>query len=284
MPKISVLMPVYNTKEEYLRESIESILNQTFTDFELVIVDDGSKNDIEKIVSSYNDSRIRFYKNEENYGVSKTRNKLMDLSTGEYIAFQDSDDISLPERLNKEVYFLEKHPTISIVGTWLKVFPNGRILKNIPYPKYVDFLGGCMTSQGTIMLRLSNIKNCDLHYNEQLKTSEDYNFFVECLKSNLNIANIQEVLYMYRKNHTSLIHTMGDAIGQTDTEVKQSLLNALTDDKVLQDKIMEIVTNHSAKKLSLLEKIFSIRNVWQGDKKNKCITIFGITITLNTRN
>ena len=86
MPKVSVLMPVYKTNEKYLREAIESILNQTYKDFEFLILDDCPNDTRESIVKSYNDERIKYFKNEKNLGISGARNKLIDLSSGEYLA------------------------------------------------------------------------------------------------------------------------------------------------------------------------------------------------------
>ena len=122
-PKVSVLMPVYNTKEEYLREAIESILNQTFRDFEFLIIDDGSTNGAQAVIKSYQDERIRFVQNETNLGIFKTRNKLCAMARGEYVATFDSDDISLPTRLEKEVAYLDEHPDVSVVGAWYERFP-----------------------------------------------------------------------------------------------------------------------------------------------------------------
>ena len=137
MSRVSVLMPVYNVKEEYLRESIESILNQTFTDFEFIILDDCSSNNVEEIVKSYGDDRIRFYRNSENLGIAKSRNKLMDLARGEYSALMDNDDISHPERLKKQVDFLDNNPDISILSTAYETFPEKHI---IVHPKSVRYL------------------------------------------------------------------------------------------------------------------------------------------------
>ena len=128
-PKVSVLMPVYNTKEEYLREAIESILNQTFTDFEFLILDDDSKNDISEIVQSYSDKRIHFIQNKQNLGLSGIRNKLMSLASGEYIAWMDSDDISLPSRLEKQVAYLDTHLDVSLVSALYERFPEPLIPK-----------------------------------------------------------------------------------------------------------------------------------------------------------
>ena len=139
MPKVSVLIPNYNTKEEWLKESIESILNQTFQDFEIIILDDGSKTSLEELIKSFKDERIKFYQNEINLGVGKTRNKLLELAKGDYVAFQDSDDISLPTRLEKQVEFLDNNMDFSGVSAWVETFPNKKVLKNIEKPKILDF-------------------------------------------------------------------------------------------------------------------------------------------------
>ena len=116
--KVSVLMPIYNTKEEYLRTAIESILNQTYKDYEFLIYDDASNIDLQSIVMSYNDERIIYKKFEKNQGISKIRNELVKDSRGEYLAIMDHDDISLPERFEKQVKLLDNNPNIGVVGCW----------------------------------------------------------------------------------------------------------------------------------------------------------------------
>lgn len=115
-PAISVLMPVYNS-EKYLNEAIESILNQTFVDFEFIIINDASNDNSENIIESYQDSRIKYFKNEKNLGVAKTLNKGLKLAQGKYIARMDSDDISLPERLYKQFKFMEVYNDIDVCGS-----------------------------------------------------------------------------------------------------------------------------------------------------------------------
>ena len=125
MPRVSVLTPIYNTKPQYLRECIESILNQTFKDFEFLILNDSPDNkEIEKIVKdyAYKDKRIKYYKNDKNIGIAKSRNKLLDLASGEYIAVFDHDDISLPTRLEQEVKILDENPKIGAVSGFLRLF------------------------------------------------------------------------------------------------------------------------------------------------------------------
>ena len=115
-PKVSVLMPVYNTKEAYLRTAIESILKQTFTDFEFLIMNDNSTDkNVEKVILSYKDPRISYSKNNKNLGISGARNKLVDMAHGEYLAIMDHDDESLPERFQKQVDFLDAHPDVGVV-------------------------------------------------------------------------------------------------------------------------------------------------------------------------
>lgn len=121
--KVSVLTPAYNV-EKYIIETIESIISQTFTDFEFIILDDNSSDNTFIIASEYakRDSRIKVYKNEINLGIAGNRNKLIDLAQGEYIAWQDSDDISLPDRLEKQVMLLDNNKDVGIVGGGLQLF------------------------------------------------------------------------------------------------------------------------------------------------------------------
>ena len=123
VPKVSVLTPVYNTQEEHLRACIESILNQTYTDFEFIILNDASTNsNVEAIVKSYQDSRIVYAVNDTNLGISPTRNKLIQMAKGEYLAVFDHDDISMPDRLAEEVAYLDSHPEVGCVSGQAEVF------------------------------------------------------------------------------------------------------------------------------------------------------------------
>ncbi len=116
IPKVSVLMPVYNGAL-FLRSAIESILNQSFVDLELLIIDDGSTDSSADIIHSFDDLRIRYIKNEENLGIVKSLNKGLTLARGIYIARMDADDISLPQRLQRQVDFLDANPETGICGS-----------------------------------------------------------------------------------------------------------------------------------------------------------------------
>ena len=279
MSKISVLMPVYNTKEEYLREAVESILNQTFSDFELIIVDDGSDKDITEFIHSFNDNRIKFFRNERNIGVSETRNRLLNMAQGKYTAFQDSDDIAYPERLEKQAKFLDEHPEISAVGSLLECFPHKKIFQMPENPKFVDLLCGAILSQPTAMLRLEDFRKYGLHYNPDLRTAEDYEFFSRAME-HLKFYNIQEPLIKYRMSQNSLYHKTNKQAYKTEKEIKAKFLGFLTDDIVLQKKIMKTITDYHKKKSGLFEKLFAVRNEWYGDEKYKILTILGLKIKL----
>ena len=125
-PKVSVFMAVYN-REAGLGESVDSVLAQTFSDFELLIVDDGSTDASVRVIEERDDPRIRLVRHDENQGIPKTRNHGLSLARGEYLAILDSDDIAFPRRLERQVAYLDAHPNVAAVGGWSKrVRPNGR--------------------------------------------------------------------------------------------------------------------------------------------------------------
>jgi glycosyltransferase involved in cell wall biosynthesis len=133
-PRVTVLMSVYNG-ERYLQEAIDSILTQTFTNFEFIIINDGSTDSSRDIIHSYSDPRIRLIDNPENIGLTKSLNRGLSLAKGHYVARQDADDRSHSERLQKQVAFLDDNPKVAVVGTQLRyIDADGKILRN-PMPK-----------------------------------------------------------------------------------------------------------------------------------------------------
>ena len=130
-PKVTVVIPVYN-REKYVAAAIESVLAQTFTDFELLVIDDGSTDRSREVVRSYHDPRIRLMCSETNEGIPKTRNKGIQFARGEYLAFLDSDDWAYPKRLAKQVAFLDSHPDYAAVGAWIAwMDEGGRSLRRV---------------------------------------------------------------------------------------------------------------------------------------------------------
>ncbi len=274
MNKVSVLMPVYNVKEEYLRESIKSILNQTFTDFEFIILDDCSTTEIESIVSSFNDTRIKFYRNETNLGIANSRNRLMELATGEYAALMDNDDISLPQRLQKQVEFLDKNKDISVVSASYETFPKKQIIKHPLNPGYLDLLKGCVITHPCVMLRLSDLRKYDLKYDPSYICSQDYELWTRAIRF-LKMANLEEILLKYRVFEESITQKKAALAEKEDRKIKQNMLDFLTLDKDIQNKIM-YQESSNIRKNTLLENIFSIRKI----NNHKVITILGIKIKI----
>lgn len=216
MPRISVLMPVYNTEEEYLREAIDSILAQTFTDFEFLIINDGSQNNAEDIILSYKDIRIKYLKNERNLGIIKTLNKGLELAQGEYIARMDADDISLPERFEKQINFLDKNPEIDILGTWFNCIPRNRVIETYIHDKEIKeclLINSNNIGHPTVMFRNSTVKNIGIKYNESHPYVEDYALWLSLIDK-VKFANIPEILLNYRIHSSSVCQTK---------EIEQSL-------------------------------------------------------------
>jgi glycosyltransferase involved in cell wall biosynthesis len=205
--KVSVLMPVYNG-EKYIREAIDSILGQTFKDFEFLIIDDGSTDKTREILENYDDSRIKLINNKKNIGLTKSLNKGLKLARGEYIARQDSDDVSMPKRLEKEVSFLNHNKNTALVGTYYYMInERDKILKIIKPPTKseeikIGLLKGNQFGHGSVMFRVECIKEVG-YYREELGSVEDYDLWLR-VSDRYNIANIPEPLYKWRLNIKSV--------------------------------------------------------------------------------
>ena len=202
MSKVSVLMPVYKTKEAYLREAIESVLNQTFTDFEFLILDDCPKDNREAVVKFYDDKRIKYVKNEKNLGISKSRNKLIDMAQGEYLAVFDHDDISLPMRFEKEVAYLDTHPEVGVVSCWVDyISDNSKGIHSLADDIEIkaSLMDVCALVHSASMIRKSVLVKNNVHYEEEFSPAEDYCLWLRLIPFT-QFHNLQEVLLEYRQD------------------------------------------------------------------------------------
>ena len=199
-------MPVYNG-EKFLREAIDSIFAQTFTDFEFLIINDASTDNSVDIIQSYSDPRIRLLHNDAGRGLSAALNMGLDAAQGEYIARMDCDDISLPRRLATEVAFMDDHPEIGVCGAWFKLFDEttSRVFKLPTEPDRVksSLFFSCSFCHGSVIMRKTFLRKHGLHYNETYNVVVDYEFWVRCAKC-LRLANIGQVLYLLRRHATSI--------------------------------------------------------------------------------
>ncbi|MCR4320266.1 MAG: glycosyltransferase [Candidatus Brocadiaceae bacterium] len=199
-PRVSVLMPVYNG-ESFLREAIESILAQTFIDFEFLIINDASTDRSIEIIESYHDHRICLLHNENNLGIGASLNKGIKYARGEYFARMDCDDISMPNRLFKQVAFMDNHPEVGVCGTWTKAFSNGDEWIN-KYPIDSESIKCRMfynpgVAHPSVMLRKDMFVVNELYYGESWIHVEDFDLWVRA-KNHMQFANIPEILLHYR--------------------------------------------------------------------------------------
>ena len=203
-PKISVIMSVYNG-ERYLREAIESILNQTFADFEFIIVNDGSTDSSLEIIQSYQDERIRVINNEINIGLTKSLNKAITEAHGEYIARQDADDISLPNRFEEQLRYLEQHPETVLLGTSIYMIDeDGKTLGKctaMAEPSK-SLTKGNPFNHGSTMFK-SEIVHKLGGYNELFRYCQDYELWLRMAKY-YEVRNLKQVLYKLRSHDENI--------------------------------------------------------------------------------
>ena len=198
-PLVSILMPVYNTAP-YLREAMDSMLSQTFTDFELIVLDDCSPDNAQEILDIYDDSRIVRYKGGQNVGLGNVLNVGLGMARGEYIARMDSDDISLPDRLQVQVDYLNAHPECDFVSVGMKEFGDGdRIYSYDNESEEIKFNALFFTPvlHASSMWRKNSFEG--LLYNQAFVPSEDYELWTRALLKGVRMRNLPKVLYLYRR-------------------------------------------------------------------------------------
>lgn len=198
-PQVTVCMPMYNAAS-HLRECIDSILAQTFRDFELLIVDDGSTDESVEIVHSYDDPRIRLLQNHHDY--IGTINRLLYEGKGDFIARMDADDVMVPDRLEVQLDYMLRHPEIDILGGMMNF--TGRIQETFEnslecYPVTLELMTeGTILAHPTVMMRANRIREKQLHYRPAYVYAEDYDFWVEALRAGLRIENMLYHFIYYR--------------------------------------------------------------------------------------
>ena len=228
-PKVTVIMPVYNG-EKYLQEAIDSILNQTFTDFEFLIINDGSTDDSQKIISNYKDKRIKLIKNKQNIGLARSLNKAIELSLGLYIARMDADDISLPNRLKVQVSEMEKNSNLGVIGSWVEIFENAKNGNIWKYPESNNQISSqlllhCCFAHPTVLINKRLINQYNYRYPE-IRYGEDYAFWLK-MNKNLEYKNIQQVLLKYRITKSSLSRGNKDAYSQSVRNIQKEYLKSM---------------------------------------------------------
>jgi glycosyltransferase involved in cell wall biosynthesis len=210
LPKISIILPVFNGAF-FLKECINSLLSQTFIDFELLIINDGSTDDTEKIISSYTDPRIRYIKNEKNSGLIYSLNLGINMAKGVYLARMDADDIALPERLLEQNNFLDTHPGCDVVAGCITLIDhNNRNIGHWPLDRNtITFQSICKTmpfenclAHPSIMGRTIVFKA--FMYDPQQNHLEDYHLWLRMLSNGIIIEKVSHSILLYRDNPGSI--------------------------------------------------------------------------------
>ena len=199
-PLLSVIMPVFNA-ENFVEEAVSSLVRQTLSDLEIVIVDDGSTDNSMKIIEAVDDPRVRIVRHSENRGLAAARNTGLYAAHGEYIAWLDADDVSHPRRLERQISFMRKHPEISLCGTWVKTIGKPAGVK-WRYPTEPDVLRCRMLfddplATSSIVFHRMHINDTRIEFNERYAPAEDYDLW-ERISRRQRSSNVAQFLTYYR--------------------------------------------------------------------------------------
>ena len=247
--QLSVIVSVFNAIP-HLRDSLESIFNQTFKDYEVILIDDGSTDGSDKILKEYlNKPNTRLLKNTSNEGIPISRNRALLVAKGEYVAIHDGDDISLETRLQKEVEFLDTHPEICVVGTYAyKINNSGKVMGIMSYPptetteafrvikKYklnpiID--SSCMYRKNIIL------SSGGYSMSPEIRTALDLHLWCRLLCKGHKLSNIQEPLIKYRINPFGVTQTQNKKMLETTENIVATFCRNNFDDVVLMPSFFE---------------------------------------------
>ena len=236
-PQVSILMPVYNAKN-YLKESIESILNQTFSNFEFIIIDDASNDGSLVIIDFYKqrDSRIKVFSNPCNLGIIDNLNKGIQNISTDYIARMDADDIAFPDRIEQQIKFLEENPNISVLGTnMIQIDHNSKIIKPIILSseslliKWNLFFWNPI-AHPTVMIRSSLIEDIG-GYNKNFLHIEDYELWLRASEK-YDFYNLNKVLLYYRVHSTNISVSFENEQIESFKSLSKNYISKLIDEEV----------------------------------------------------
>lgn len=229
MPKVSVIMPAYNA-EAYIGAAIDSILSQSFRDFEFLILNDCSTDGTEAIIQSYDDPRIVYIKNEKNMGVAATLNKGLSLAQGEYIARMDADDISFPQRFEKQAAYLDAHPEVAVLGTQVRFFSVEGDGEPFCYSGScaqlkIDLLFASAIAHPSVMMRRQVILDMG-GYDRQFEGLEDYELWCR-ISEQAMLAVYPQVLLRYRIHPGQVTQQPSERKQRAARNLKQRQLSQL---------------------------------------------------------
>ena len=228
-PSISVIMPVYNAGK-FLKESIESILQQSFTNFEFFIIDDASTDNSVEIIQSYTDKRIRFIQKEFNTGYTDSLNMAVQLSKGKYIARMDADDISFKHRFQQQFQFMESHTEVLVLGTAYKIIDTNTIVQ-LPITNEEAKIVAMMNvpvAHPTVLIRKEVFDKYGLWYNKKYEPSEDYDLWTRVLEKG-SIENLPGTFLYYRRHPEQQSISRYHKLMEATLQIRTGQLNKIID-------------------------------------------------------
>lgn len=281
-PMISVIMSTYN-EEKYIETSMKSLLNQTFEDFEIIIVDDASTDNTRKIIEGLNDERIYLICNEQNQGLTKNLNKALKCVRGKYIARMDGDDIALPERFEKQFKYMEKHQDTMLVSCYTKSFGDSDLIFALPDHSEilkVRMLVRPVYAHPGFMMRRELIE-AGYQYNEEYRTAQDYEFASRVAEKN-KIGLVPEVLLLYRVHKKQISAKAGNQQFSNADKIRKRQLEHLgveLSEAEWEDYQM-LVREVSADSLDDFRRVNDIIN--KMIESNQCTKVYDVQIMEKT--
>lgn len=262
-PEISVLMSVYNGKK-YLQKSIESILNQTFSNFEFIIINDASIDNSLEIIKSFSDSRIVILNNSENLGLTKSLNIGLKQASGKYIARLDADDLSFENRLEKQLSFIKKN-NLSLIGSSAILIDElgNEIGKKIKPENPTEIKFHLLLKNpflhSSLFFKKEDIEKIG-YYDEKFIFAQDYDLVSRLSHSGFNLGNISEPLIKYRIQKNSITENKDYRKEQLKNALKTSLANCLLYIHLNKKNISSLIKGINGKKTGFFETISNLIN------------------------
>ena len=271
-PLISVIMSTYN-EEKYIETSLKSLLNQTFQEFEIIIVDDASTDNTRQLIQRLQDERIHLICNEENQGLTKNLNKALKYVTGKYIARMDGDDIAFPTRFEKQVQYMEKHPETMLVSCYTKSFGDSDLVFALPDDSEVlkvRMLVRPVYAHPGFMMRRELIE-AGYRYNEEYRTAQDYEF-ASRVAEKYKIGLVPEILLLYRVHKKQVSAKAGNQQFNNADKIRKRQLERLGVrlSETEWESYLELVKESKVDSLEHFDKVYEIiRKMLQSNEKSK---------------
>ena len=270
-PVISVIMPVYNCSN-YVYDAVKSILDQTFTDFELLIFDDASTDDTVKVIASFSDPRIRIIKKEKNSGYTDSLNAGIEMASGKYIARMDGDDISETTRFAKQVAFMDTHPDVLVCGTWFTIMNTDYIVKHPVTSEAIrtGFMDYCVIGHPCAIIRRDVFMANNYRYNPAMEPAEDYDLWTRLI-GDREFANLPESLLQYRM-HSNQISSQKSKTQRVNTERSQLrmlhyLIPEASEDE--QSKHLSLIYGNNVKTVSRLKEVMAWADIVSSENQSR---------------